>query len=125
MAEPSQRVAISGLTAETTEATIQAFVEYEDNQHVLDLIQKRPHCVFGLLDEGCQLGSATDGGVLGNFHGAFDKKHKAYEKPKKSADRTFVITHYAGPVICARARWREAPRLSVLAPTDHASAAAV
>ena len=102
-----------------------AFVEYEDNQHVLDLIQKRPHCVFGLLDEGCQLGSATDGGVLGNFHGAFDKKHKAYEKPKKSADRTFVITHYAGPVICARARWREAPRLSVLAPTDHASAAAV
>ena len=29
------------------------FVEYEDNQHTIDLISKRPVCLYGLLDEGC------------------------------------------------------------------------
>ena len=33
------------------------FVSYEDNQHVIDLIAKRPVCVLGLLDEGCATGS--------------------------------------------------------------------
>ena len=28
------------------------FVEYEDNQPVIDLISKRPRCILGLLDEG-------------------------------------------------------------------------
>lgn len=29
-----------------------SFVSYEDNQHVIDLIAKRPLCILGLLDEG-------------------------------------------------------------------------
>ena len=35
------------------------FVEYVDNQHVIDLISKRPLCLFGLLDEASKTG-ATD-----------------------------------------------------------------
>ena len=78
------------------------FVEYEDNQHTLDLISKRPHCVYGLLDEGCATGSGTDSSVLGMFHSSFTDskgKHKSYIKPKKASDRTFVLVHYAGEVV--------------------------
>ena len=35
------------------------FVSYEDNQHIIDLIAKRPICVLGLLDEGCATGSGS------------------------------------------------------------------
>ena len=65
-----------------------------------DLIAKRPVCVYGLLDEGCASGSGTDSAVLSNYNGVFKdpKKHKAYIRPKKSADKSFIIAHYAGEV---------------------------
>jgi len=76
------------------------FVSYEDNQHVIDLIAKRPVCVLGILDEGCATGSGKDQSVLENLHTTFGQpKYKAYVKPKKSADRSFVIDHYAGEVV--------------------------
>jgi len=77
------------------------FIEYEDNQPTIDLISKRPVCILGLLDEGCATGSATDATVILNFHGAFKdpKKHKAYKTPKKSPDKCFVVSHYAGEVV--------------------------
>ena len=76
------------------------FVEYEDNQPTLDLISKRPICIMGLLDEGCATGSAKDTTVLDNFNQIFKdpKKHKAYIRPKKSADKCFCVSHYAGVV---------------------------
>lgn len=75
----------------------------QDNQHVLDLIQGRPGGLLALLDEASNLGS-TDAAALTTFHSTFtDKKkaatkYKAYTKPVKSADRTFILTHYAGAV---------------------------
>ena len=38
--------------------------------------------------------------MLSNFNGVFKdpKKHKAYIRPKKSADKSFIINHYAGEV---------------------------
>ena len=43
-----------------------------------------------------------DSSVLENFHATFGQagqpKYKAYIKPKKSADRSFVLNHYAGEV---------------------------
>ena len=78
------------------------FVDYEDNQHVLDLIAKRPMCILGQLDEACTNQAATDASLLQNLHSAFGSKRaaaKAYVVPKKSADRTFAIVHYAGEVV--------------------------
>jgi hypothetical protein len=78
------------------------FVAYEDNQHVIDIVAKRPVCVLGLLDEGCATGSGNDKSVLQNMHQTFGgnvAKYKSYITPKKSADRTFVIEHYAGQVV--------------------------
>ena len=64
------------------------FVSYEDNQHIIDLIAKRPICVLGLLDEGCATGSGKDSTVLDNMHATFAQpKYKAYTKPKKSSAR--------------------------------------
>ena len=73
------------------------FVEYEDNQHTIDLISKRPVCIYGLLDEGCASGAGTDSSVLQNFNGVFKdpKKHRSYIRPKKSADKCFTVSHYA------------------------------
>mgnify|MGYP005711105107 FL=1 len=68
----------------------------------LDRIAKRPICLLGLLDEQCAVGSGTDAATLSNFHATFGgggKKYTAYEKPRKSADRTFVLSHFAGEVI--------------------------
>ena len=65
-------------------------------------IAKRPICLLGLLDEQCAVGSGTDAATLSNFHATFGgggKKYTAYEKPRKSADRTFVLSHFAGEVI--------------------------
>ena len=84
------------------------FVAYEDNQPVLDLIAKRPVCILGLLDEGCATGSGKDSSVLENYHSTFTQaKYKAYIKPKKSADRTFVLSHYAGEVVYTIEGWIE------------------
>jgi len=81
-----------------------SFVSYEDNQHVIDLIAKRPLCILGLLDEGCTTGSGKDSSVLENCHSTFgseakNAKYKAYMKPKKASDKTFIVSHYAGEVI--------------------------
>ena len=76
------------------------FVDYEDNQPTLDLIGKRPLCILGQLDEACTNQAATDASLLQNLHQAFAGKApvKSYVKPKKSADRTFAVKHYAGEV---------------------------
>ena len=84
------------------------FVSYEDNQPIIDLISKRPICLLGLLDEGGQTGSGKDSAVLDNFHATFTQaKYKAYVKPKKSSDRTFVLNHYAGEVVYMIEGWIE------------------
>ena len=38
-------------------------------------------------------------------HAAQGKKYAAYETPKKSADRTFVLTHFAGEVVYTIEGW--------------------
>jgi len=77
---------------------------------VIDLIAKRPICLLGLLDEQCAVGSGTDAGALSNFHSTFggsSKKYAAYGKPKRSADKTFALSHFAGEVIYTIEGWVE------------------
>ena len=68
---------------------------------MLDLISKRPRCILGLLDESSQTNS-TDGAFVRGMHDTFTKpefKGHGYIQPKKDADRTFVVSHYAGEVV--------------------------
>lgn len=72
-------------------------ITYEDNQPVLDLIlSRKPPGLLMILDEESSFPKATDGTLVGKFHGSFSKS-KDYEKPKGNED-VFSVKHYAGVV---------------------------
>ncbi|WOL20211.1 myosin-15 isoform X1 [Canna indica] len=74
-----------------------SYIEFIDNQDVLDLIEKKPIGIISLLDEACMFPRST--------HETFSTKlfqnfgsHSRLEKEKFSKT-DFTITHYAGKVI--------------------------
>ncbi|KAJ7535365.1 hypothetical protein O6H91_12G030000 [Diphasiastrum complanatum] len=80
----------------TKEAINWSYIEFVDNQDVLDMIEKKPLGVIALLDEACMFPKATHEtfftALLQNF-----KTHKRFSKPKL-ARTDFTISHYAGEV---------------------------
>ncbi|XP_031107658.1 myosin-9-like [Ipomoea triloba] len=80
----------------TKEAIDWSYIEFVDNQDVLDLIEKRPGGIIALLDEACMFPKSTPDTFSNKLYLTF-KKHKRFIKPKLS--RTdFTISHYAGEV---------------------------
>ncbi|KAJ4806937.1 Myosin-17 [Rhynchospora pubera] len=71
-----------------------SYIEFSDNQDVLDLIEKKPGGVLALLDESCMLPRATHETFATSMYNKF-KGNKRFSKPKLS--RTdFTISHFAG-----------------------------
>lgn len=71
-------------------------LSYEDNQPIIDLIDKYPLGIFDLLEESCSLGSGTDDALLQKLA----KTHKDNPKlnmPKIAKDK-FVLIHTAKAV---------------------------
>ncbi|KAJ9183640.1 hypothetical protein P3X46_007465 [Hevea brasiliensis] len=73
-----------------------SYIEFIDNQDVLDLIEKKPIGIIALLDEACMFPKST--------HETFSTKlfqnlcaHPRLEKAKFS-ETDFTISHYAGKV---------------------------
>ncbi|PKA47048.1 hypothetical protein AXF42_Ash011722 [Apostasia shenzhenica] len=73
-----------------------SYIEFIDNQDVLDLIEKKPIGIISLLDEACMFPKST--------HESFSMKlfqslrnHERLEKEKFS-ETDFTISHYAGKV---------------------------
>ncbi|XP_027903170.1 myosin-15-like isoform X2 [Vigna unguiculata] len=73
-----------------------SYIEFIDNQDVLDLIEKKPIGVIALLDEACMFPKST--------HETFSTKlfkhflsHPRLEKEKFS-ETDFTLSHYAGKV---------------------------
>ncbi|XP_072981787.1 protein OPAQUE1-like [Typha latifolia] len=73
-----------------------SYIDFIDNQDILDLIEKKPIGIISLLDEACMFPKAT--------HGTFSTKlfqhfrgHPRLEKPKIS-ETNFTLSHYAGKV---------------------------
>lgn len=73
-----------------------SYIEFIDNQDVLDLIEKKPIGIIALLDEACMFPKST--------HGTFSMKlfqnlgtHSRLEKAKFS-ETDFTMSHYAGKV---------------------------
>ncbi|XP_052193140.1 myosin-11-like [Diospyros lotus] len=80
----------------TKEAINWSYIEFIDNQDVLDLIEKKPGGIVALLDEACMFPKSTHETFSNKLYQTF-KGHKRFVKPKLS--RTdFVISHYAGEV---------------------------
>lgn len=73
-----------------------SYIEFIDNQDVLDLIEKKPGGIIALLDEACMFPRSTHETFAQKLFQTF-KNNKRFVKPKLS--RTdFTIVHYAGEV---------------------------
>ncbi|CAH2038541.1 unnamed protein product [Thlaspi arvense] len=81
----------------TKEAIDWSYIEFVDNQDVLDLIEKKPGGIVALLDEACMFPKSTHETFANKLYQTF-KTHKRFVKPKLS--RTdFAVAHYAGEVL--------------------------
>ncbi|KAK8930649.1 hypothetical protein KSP39_PZI016458 [Platanthera zijinensis] len=73
-----------------------SYIEFIDNQDVLDLIEKKPIGIISLLDEACMFPKATNESFATKLFQNFPN-HSRLEKPKFS-ETDFAIAHYAGKV---------------------------
>ncbi|CAN6439793.1 unnamed protein product [Victoria cruziana] len=73
-----------------------SYVEFVDNQDVLDLIEKKPGGIVALLDEACMFPKSTHETFAQKMYQTY-KNHKRFSKPKL-ARTDFTINHYAGDV---------------------------
>ncbi|KAB5574325.1 hypothetical protein DKX38_001519 [Salix brachista] len=73
-----------------------SYIEFVDNQDVLDLIEKKPGGIIALLDEACMFPKSTHETFAQKMYQTF-KTHKRFIKPKLSST-DFTISHYAGEV---------------------------
>ncbi|KAJ9545952.1 hypothetical protein OSB04_025659 [Centaurea solstitialis] len=80
----------------TKEAINWSYIEFVDNQDVLDLIEKKPGGIIALLDEACMFPKSTHETFSNKLYQTF-KNHKRFIKPKLSRTN-FTIAHYAGEV---------------------------
>ncbi|XP_019462254.1 PREDICTED: myosin-7-like isoform X13 [Lupinus angustifolius] len=73
-----------------------SYIEFVDNQDVLDLIEKKPGGIIALLDEACMFPRSTNETFAEKLYQTF-RDNKRFSKPKLS--RTdFTVNHYAGDV---------------------------
>ncbi|XP_028794808.1 myosin-6 isoform X2 [Neltuma alba] len=73
-----------------------SYIEFVDNQDILDLIEKKPGGIIALLDEACMFPRSTHETFAQKLYQTF-KNHKRFSKPKLSRS-DFTILHYAGDV---------------------------
>ncbi|XP_010433172.1 PREDICTED: myosin-14-like isoform X1 [Camelina sativa] len=73
-----------------------SYIEFVDNQDILDLIEKKPGGIIALLDEACMFPRSTHETFAEKMYQTF-KDHKHFSKPKL-ARTDFTICHYAGDV---------------------------
>jgi myosin-5 len=73
-----------------------SYIEFVDNQDILDLIEKKPGGIIALLDEACMFPRSTHETFAQKLYQTY-KNHKRFTKPKL-ARSDFTICHYAGDV---------------------------
>ncbi|XP_071689414.1 myosin-6-like isoform X2 [Rutidosis leptorrhynchoides] len=73
-----------------------SYIEFIDNQDILDLIEKKPGGIIALLDEACMFPRSTHDTFAQKLYQTF-KNHQRFTKPKL-ARSDFTICHYAGDV---------------------------
>ncbi|KAL9660447.1 hypothetical protein QQ045_025262 [Rhodiola kirilowii] len=74
-----------------------SYIEFVDNQDMLDLIEKKPGGIISLLDEACMFPKSTHETFAQKLYQTFTK-HKRFIKPKLSRTN-FTLAHYAGEVM--------------------------
>ena len=75
-----------------------SYIEFVDNQDVLDLVERKPMGILDCLDELCRFPQATGNDFAQKLYGVKEvMDHKRFTKPKRS-NNAFLIDHYAGAV---------------------------
>lgn len=80
----------------TKEAINWSYIEFIDNQDVLDLIEKKPVGIISLLDEACMFPKSTSETFATKLFQSF-RSNGRFKKPKLGFT-DFTIWHYAGEV---------------------------
>lgn len=80
-----------------------SMIEFEDNQDILDLIEKKHGGILTLLDEQCKLGMRCNENTflsaVYKTHLSVEESNKRFNANKKQqSQRKFAIVHYAGVV---------------------------
>jgi len=76
-----------------------SFIEFPDNQDILDLIEKRREGILSILDENCRLATCTDSTFCRSIYDKY-KDHTRFSATRtQQVDLSFSIQHYAGTVI--------------------------
>ncbi|KAG0503626.1 hypothetical protein HPP92_003698 [Vanilla planifolia] len=86
----------------TNEQINWSYIDFVDNQDILDLIEKKPVGIVSLLDEACMFPKATHDTFAMKLFQSFPT-HPRLEKAKFSKS-DFLLSHYAGkacPMNCA------------------------
>ncbi|KAK4573007.1 hypothetical protein RGQ29_031110 [Quercus rubra] len=73
-----------------------SYIEFVDNQDILDLIEKKPGGIIALLDEACMFPKSNHETFSQKLYQTF-KDHRRFIKPKLTRS-DFTVVHYAGEV---------------------------
>ncbi|KAL6611360.1 hypothetical protein ACP70R_039288 [Stipagrostis hirtigluma subsp. patula] len=73
-----------------------SYIQFVDNQEILDLIEKKPGGIIALLDETCMLRNSTHETFAEKLYQKF-KDNPHFSRPKFSRS-DFTVHHYAGHV---------------------------
>ena len=76
-------------------------IEYPDNQDVLDLLSQRHIGIFSLIDEESLIPKGTDMSFVSKLYQKWSSHDRFQASRIQQATGSFVIRHYAGPVIYA------------------------
>eukprot|EP00300_Choanocystis_sp_HF-7_P006896 c14969_g1_i1.p1 GENE.c14969_g1_i1~~c14969_g1_i1.p1 ORF type:complete len:1153 (+),score=337.29 c14969_g1_i1:19-3477(+) len=72
-----------------------SYIEFQDNQQCLDLLENKNACIIGILNEECLI-NGSDKNFVEKTRALF-RQHKHFTHDKKS-QTTFAIKHYAATV---------------------------
>lgn len=77
-------------------------INFQDNQHIIDTLEKKPLGLFCLVDEQCLMPSSKqnpDLTLLGKIEKQYFKKSQVVYKPGRVQSNEFAVAHYAGEVV--------------------------
>ncbi|NWI55719.1 MYO19 protein, partial [Calyptomena viridis] len=75
-----------------------SFINYQDNQNCLDLIEGTPLSIFSLLNEECRLNRCSNTGLFQTRLEKALSSNECLNRDKFSKKPNFIISHYAGKV---------------------------
>ena len=74
------------------------FIEFPENQDVLDLIEKRGTGILSILDDQCRAPGPSDKAFAINVYNQCKSQTRFHASRKQTATLHFSVHHYAGPV---------------------------